>query len=67
VIASLFFDHDMRNKDISEIFGVTEAAVSQAIRTVGKEIEKAALLSEKLSEYQDDPDYSKLCVDWITI
>jgi DNA-directed RNA polymerase specialized sigma subunit len=67
MICQLYFDAEMVMADIGEMLDITESRVSQRLLIVKKEIEKVSPLSEKLSEYQDDPEYSKLCVDWITI
>lgn len=67
LIADLYLDHEWTEKKIGELLGVTEAAISIQIRIIKKEIEKAALLDERLDIYNDDSEYSKLNINWITL
>ena len=47
------------------VLGVCESRVSQLRQRVRRDIRDGMLLEEKLAEYRDDPDASKLVVDWI--
>lgn len=53
--------------DVAKSLGVTESRVSQLLRPIKKAIEDAAILSEVMDDYRDDPEFSKLEVEWITI
>lgn len=68
LIAELRYDEGMSEKDIADILGVTESRVCQIIgRRINPQIESAVLLAERLALFHDDPEASRLLVDWIKI
>lgn len=67
VICQLYFDDEIVLAEIGEMLGITESMVSQRLKRVKKEIESVVLLSEKMAEYKDDSQVSKLEVNWITL
>lgn len=57
----------MTELEIADILGITESRVSQIMRGVERAVGAAAVLSEVASHYNDDPEYSKLEIRWITL
>lgn len=58
----------MPQAEVAEILGVTEARICQIVRgRVQRAVESAYLLGEALDLYRDDPETSKLRVDWIKL
>lgn len=66
-IARLFFELEVGQADIAEILGVTPSLVSQLLRTIKKQIANKEIVRACYDYYQDDPEYSKLYIDWIAI
>lgn len=67
LLASLYFDHEMNQKTIANMLGVSEARVGELLRPIKNKIENAAIMSEKYDVYRDDREYSKLEISWITL
>lgn len=49
------------------MYGVTEARISQLLKPVKREIERAMIVAETADIYRDDKEYSKLEINWITL
>lgn len=50
------------------MLGVTASRISQVIAArIKPAVEAAVVLAEAAAIYRDDPDYSRLLVNWITI
>lgn len=67
IMAELHFDHEFDQRDIADMYGVTEARISQLLKPVKREIERAMIVAETADIYRDDKEYSKLEINWITL
>lgn len=52
---------------VSHILGLTESRISQIKRSIDKQAQKELILKTKYIDYKNDPESSKLMVNWITI
>jgi hypothetical protein len=68
LIYELYCEDEILQQDIADIFGVTASRVSQIVRSQIKPVLEAMHLCEEIGDlYRDDPYYSQLVVDWITL
>lgn len=68
VIHELVFEQEVPARDVAGMLGVTESRISQIIMAkVKPAVEAAKVIDDAADLYRDDPDYSKLVVDWIAI
>ena len=67
LIASLYLEHNWLQDEIGDLLGVSGSRISQFLKKIKKEIEKAAIFEERFDIYKDDSEYSKLSINWITI
>jgi predicted transcriptional regulator len=51
----------------AELFGISEARVSHILKSLRAKTDKALVIDKAWDRYQDDKEYSKLEIDWITI
>lgn len=63
----LYFVDGLRLKDIAELFGVTESAVSIRMKPIKSQIKEEIELTQVWEQYVEEPNYSKLHIDWIRI
>lgn len=68
MIHELVFEQEVPARDVAGMLGVTESRISQIIMAkVKPAVEAAKVIDDAADLYRDDPDYSKLVVDWIAI
>lgn len=67
LIYELVFDCGFTAVEAGAMLGISESRVSQLMRPIKAEIQRAAIRAEVLAEYHDDPEYSKLAIQWITL
>jgi len=58
---------ELSQDEVGEGFGLDPSRISQLLSNVKKEIVAKALIDECYDFYKDDPEYSKLSIDWITL
>jgi len=68
LIYELRFEAEMLEHEIAELLGVTESRISQVIHgRIARAMEGAALREEIGDLYRDDPEFSKLVIQWIAV
>lgn len=54
-------------KEVAESMGVTQGRVSQLLKPIKTYIQHQAVMAEVWDRYQNDPEYSKIQIDWIRL
>lgn len=68
LIYELRFEDELSEAEIGEMFGVTESRICQIIKSRIEPVVTAAFVVGEVADiYADDPEYSKLLIDWIAI
>lgn len=67
IVFELRYEYEMSEADIGKYIGFDQRTVSRILKSINKEIQSAAIREEVEAYYRDDPEYSKLEIEWIRL